>query len=229
MKPVLNKILTWLVLPAVIVCMCWGIVYGVMKPIKFEEQRAAREKVGIERLKDIRTIQTAFKEANGHYASTLDSIVLFYNEGKIKLDMMIGSQDDSVAVANTKALKKRRPKITPEQMYELTKQGQRLVFTIKNEMNVKDTLFKNRPGFCIDSIIMIPFSNQRVQMETVVKQVSGVPVPLFEARMPYDILLSGMDRQLIVNLNADREDTGRYPGLMVGGVAAPNNNAGNWE
>ena len=47
--------------------------------------------------------------------------------------------------------------------------------------------------------------------------------------MPYKSLLKGMDHQLIVNLNADREKQNRYEGLQVGSVSAPNNNAGNWE
>ena len=42
-------------------------------------------------------------------------------------------------------------------------------------------------------------------------------------------LLRGMDRQQIVNLVSEREDTDRYPGLMVGSVDNANNNAGNWE
>ena len=47
--------------------------------------------------------------------------------------------------------------------------------------------------------------------------------------MPYRSLLKGLDRQLQVNLYAEREDLGRYNGLMVGSIDAPNNNAGNWE
>ena len=39
----------------------------------------------------------------------------------------------------------------------------------------------------------------------------------------------GMDRQQIVNLVSEREDTDRYPGLMVGSIDNANNNAGNWE
>ena len=66
-------------------------------------------------------------------------------------------------------------------------------------------------------------------MQAVVARVSGVDVPLFEAAAPFDYLLKGLDRQLIVNLNADRELMGRYPGLKVGSIDAPNNNAGNWE
>ena len=82
----------------------------------------------------------------------------------------------------------------------------------------------------MNNIGVIPFSNgDKVQMDAVVKTVSGVQVPLFEAKMPYNSLLKGMDPQLIVNLNAEMTDTDRYPGLMVGSVENPNNNAGNWE
>ena len=66
-------------------------------------------------------------------------------------------------------------------------------------------------------------------MDSAVKTVSGVKVPLFEACMPYRSLLKGLDNQLRINLDAEREDTGRYPGLKVGSISAPNNNAGNWE
>ena len=94
----------------------------------------------------------------------------------------------------------------------------------------KDTLFTNRPNFKVNDLRYIPFSEgDTVIMKSIVKQVSGVDVPLFEAKMPFWSLLKGMDRQQIVNLVAEREDTDRYPGLMVGSVDNANNNAGNWE
>ena len=66
-------------------------------------------------------------------------------------------------------------------------------------------------------------------MEEIVKTVSGVPVPLFEAKMPYKSLLKGLDNQLRINLDAEQRDMNRYEGLQVGSITAPNNNAGNWE
>ena len=66
-------------------------------------------------------------------------------------------------------------------------------------------------------------------MESTIKKVSGVNVPLFEAKMPFKSLLRGLNNQLRINLDAEQEDKGRYKGLMVGSVDAPNNNAGNWE
>ena len=200
-----------------------------MEPVNFNKHRAYRESVAIQRLKDIRDLQVAYKNVNGRYASTIDSLKLFYNEGKMKVVMSVGSKDDSLAMINTTNLKKRNPRIKPEQMLELYKQGQKLVFEIQNEVAVKDTLFNSRPGFVIDSLAFIPFSGDSVIMQSTIKKVSGVNVPLFEASMPYKSLLRGLNNQLRINLDSERNDQGRYPGLKVGSVTAPNNNAGNWE
>ena len=237
MKPIVYKTLTWFVFPVVIILISWAIVHGIMEPVKFNKEKAQREEVGIQRLKDIRTIQSAFKSETGHYASTIDSLKNFYNDGSLVVKMQFGSQDDSIAVANTEAfkkeLKKRNPRISKEEMelalYQEAKAGGRIISVSNQKVAVKDTLFNSRPNFCIDSIFVIPFCGEPVKMETVVKQVSGVPVPLFEASMLYKQLLKGMDNQLRINLDAERIDTGRFPGLMVGSITAPNNNAGNWE
>ena len=154
---------------------------------------------------------------------------MFYKDGKMKVVMQIGSQDDSVAVANTKALKKRRPKIKPEEMLKLYNEGQSLVFKIENEVAVKDTLFNDREHFVVDSLAFIPFCGDSIIMASTVKKVSGVNVPLFEASMPYKSLLKGLNNQLRINLDAQCEDQGKYKGLQVGSISAPNNNAGNWE
>jgi hypothetical protein len=100
---------------------------------------------------------------------------------------------------------------------------------IENEVAVKDTLFTHRDDFCVDSLAFIPFCGDSLIMESTVKTVSGVKVPLFEASMPFKSLLRGLNNQLRVNLDAEREDQGKYKGLQVGSISAPNNNAGNWE
>ena len=227
---ILKKVLTYLVLPAIIVALVWFIVQSVMVPVNFDKQRSARETVAVQRLKDIRTLQTAFKSVNGRFTASIDSLVDFYENGKMEIVMKIGSNDDSLAVANTEKLKRRNRRITPKEMYELYLKGENLVFSVNNEIAVKDTLFNGREDFCIDSLKYIPFSDGAlVEMDAIVKQVSGVNVPLFEAKMPFAQILKGLDRQLLINLKAEREDQGRYPGLMVGSISAPNNNAGNWE
>ena len=229
MGSIVKKVFTYLILPACIVGLTYALVNSVMEPVKFNKHKDYRKEIAVQRLKDIRDLQVAFKNVNARYSPTIDSLKWFYNEGKMKVVMQVGSQDDSVAVANTQALKKRKPKIKPEEMLQLYQAGEKLVFKIENEVAVKDTLFTHRDDFCVDSLAFIPFCGDSLIMESAVKTVSGVKVPLFEASMPFKSLLRGLNNQLRINLDAEREDQGKYKGLQVGSISAPNNNAGNWE
>ena len=233
-QSVIRIICAVLVIP--IVLLIWLTVQSVMEPVNFNKHRAYRESVAIQRLKDIRDLQVAYKNVNGRYASTMDSLQLFYNEGKMKVVMSVGSKDDSLAMAKTDKLKKKYSNLKGEKfnmkLHELYLAGETdLVFSITTEIPVRDTIFKQRTDFNIEDIAYIPFSGgDKVIMESTIKKVSGVNVPLFEASMPFKSLLRGLEpEQLRINLDAEREDQGRYKGLQVGSISAPNNNAGNWE
>ena len=223
------------ILLAVIICLLvWLTVKSVQKPVKFNQELKARSEVAIQRLKDIRTLQVAFKSVNGRFSPSVDSLKIFYETGKMDIVMQIGSNDDSIAVANTEAIKKANKKLKPAEitakLQEAYAAGTKVVFSTVTEIPVKDTLFNHRPDFCIDSLFYIPFSGKQLtQMESTIKTVSGVQVPLFEARMPYKALCLGMDNQLRINKDAECRDQNKYEGLQVGSVTAPNNNAGNWE
>lgn len=228
----MRKLFTLVILPIIIILLGYLIVKGVMKPIKFNEERAAREAVAIQKLKDIRDLQVAYKNKYGKFASTLDSLADFYKNDKMVINMQIGSVNDSAMVAHTDAVRNanKKNKLTDKDLYELYKKGDHnLVFSIKSEIPVKDTLLK-REDFNIDKLADIPFSNgKKIEMKSIVKQVSGVDVPLFEANIPFNDLLAGMDHQLLVNLNSEKEKLNKFPGLKVGSIENPNNNAGNWE
>ena len=230
------KILVEILLALVAVGCVYGIYRSIMKPVNFNKEKDQRKDVAVQRLKDIRTLEVAFKGVNGRYTADIDSLINFYNTGKMDIIMQVGSSDDSLAVENTNKYKNDRnfKKLSKEEqnarLMELYRQGQKLVFSISTPIAVKDTLFNGRPDFCVDSLKYIPFSGkQPVEMDAIVKTVSGVQVPLFEARMPWKALLKGMDNQLRINLDAECKDQNRYEGLQVGSVNQPNNNAGNWE
>jgi len=201
----MKKVITYVVLPLAVLVLGYIIYTSIQEPVVFEKQRKYRETIAIERLKDIRTLQVAYKTKYNKFTGSLDSLIDFYNNGIITVVKQVGSLDDSLAVA------------------------QKRVFRDSIRIAVKDTLLK-RPGFVIDSIAIIPLSGgQKIEMKAIIGKVSGVDVPLFEASIPFDILLKGLNRQLVVNLNSERVNTERYPGLRVGSIEAPNNNAGNWE
>lgn len=227
----LAKIIAEILLLLAAVLLVVLIVRSIQEPVQFNKEKAAREQVAIQRLKDLRDLEVAYKSANGRFSDNIDTLKAFYEEGNLEVVLQIGSQDDSIAVARTAELKKQNKKLTNEDLYELYKKGEsHLVFSISTKVPVRDTLFKNRTDFSVDSLGVIPFSGgEKVQIESIVKKVSGVDVPLFEARVPYKALLKGLDNQLRINLDAERENQNRYVGLQVGSISAPNNNAGNWE
>ena len=228
------KILIEILLALAAVGCVYGIYRSIMKPVNFNKEKARRQEVAVQRLKDIRTLEVAYKGVNGRYTADLDSLINFYNTGKMDIIMQVGSKDDSLAWENTERVKKAFKKLSKDELnqkfMELYRQGEKLVFSISTPIAVKDTLFNNRPDFFVDSLKYIPFSGkQLVETDAIVKTVSGVQVPLFEARMPWKALLKGMDNQLRINLDAECEDQNKYAGLQVGSVNQPNNNAGNWE
>ncbi len=235
MGSIIKKVFTYLILPLCIAGLTYLLVQSIMQPVNFNKMKDYRTEIAVQRLKDIRDLQVAFKNVNSRYSSTMDSLIQFYNEGKMQIVLQVGSKDDSLAMAHTDQIKKKFRSLKKDQLnkklYELYQAGEtNLVFEVVSEIAVKDTLFHDRPNFHVDSIAFIPFSGGvPVEMESTVKKVSGVNVPLFEARMPYKSLLKGLDEQLRINLDAEQEDKGRYKGLQVGSVTAPNNNAGNWE
>ena len=201
----LFKVLTYVVFPLLIILLVYLVYDSVMQPVRFQKEVDRREAVAIDRLVCIRTLQEAYKESNRRFLSTTDSLIDFYKNGKITIVRQIGSMDDSLAVARG------------------------LVSRDTMQIMVKDTLLKGKANV-VDSIGIIPFSGGKpVDMKAVLKKVSGIQIPLFEVLVPYDDLLRGLDRQLIVNLKAEKEDMDQYPGLKVGDIENPNNNAGNWE
>ncbi len=232
------KTILCIVLALCAIFLVYEIYDGIMEPVRFNKELEARKKVAVQKLKDVRELQVAFKSVNERFTASFDTLKQFYNNGQMVVLMQVGSKDDSLAMAHTEAVKKAHKGITDEGLFKLYQEGDKnLVFSIQNKIAVKDTLFRSRTDFDINKIDEIPFATEgeavapvtKISMDAIVKKVSGVNVPLFEAKMPWKSILNGMDHQLVVNLVAECEDQGRYEGLQVGSISAPNNNVGNWE
>lgn len=195
-----------IVLAIVIIVLGYLLYESLMEPIRFNKEAKYRQNLVVDRLKDIRTLQSVYKSEFGHFTGSLDSLIDFYKAGTIHVVRQIGSLDDSVAVA--RGLIRRDTILVP----------------------VRDSLFTKKANFYIDSLKYVPIVGVPFEMAaTVHETISKVKIPLFEARTPNDVWMRGMDRQLVVNKNDDETKLKKYPGLKVGSVESPNNNAGNWE
>ncbi len=190
------------ILLVAIVVLVYFIYTGVMKPINFEHEKKARYEQVIQRLKEIRTAQVAYRSIYGKYTGSFDTLIHFVKADSFPVEYAEGSLDDSLAVAMG------------------------LIVRMTYYVPVRDSLFPST--YPIDSIRFvpgtagIPFTLKAGTIET----ASKVVVQVFEAgALNFDIL-KGLDRQLIVNLNDKMK---AYAGLRVGNIDEANNNAGNWE
>lgn len=79
--------------------------------------------------------------------------------------------------------------------------------------------------------VLIPGSeNEKWKIRTaVVPGSSNKPVPLMECGATYSDYLHGLNRREIERITLKATGSGKYPGLKIGNIITPNNNAGNWE
>lgn len=177
---------------------------SIMDPIRFNEGKDKRYHAAVERLKNIRTAERAYKSEHGRFTGSFDTLVNFLKTGTMTIEMQIGSMDDSIAVAQKK------------------------VFRKKIKVKVSDKVLV---GVNFDSLAYVPYSGGK-KFELAAARItttSKVVVPVFECKVHNDVLLNGLTRQLIVNLNDERKKTDRYPGIKVGSLTEATNDAGNWE
>ena len=204
-----------ILLVAAIFVLGYLLLDSIMNPIRFNNEKDRREKVIIERLKDIRTAQVAFRSKYGAYTGSFDTLISFVKTDSFPLIYKEGSLTDEMI----------------EQGITSERQALKRCLIVRDTSYtpVLDSIFK--PGFPIDSIRFVPFAGtHQFKLEAAkVPTTSKVEVEVFEASVPNNIFLAGLDRQLIINYNALRERITGFAGLRVGNIREPNNNAGNWE
>jgi len=209
------KTVIQIVLVAVAIVLAYLLYTSVEKPLEFEQERKARYNATIERLKDIRKAELAYKDVNGKFTGSWDTLINFVKTGKLPLVRKIGMLTDSMIEAGwTEKQALKEGKIIRDTVY----------------VSVLDTIFGK--GYKIDEIKFVPVSDTVAQFHlgaTLITTGSGIKVPVFEAKAHNNTILKNLDKQLVINLNESRRTNGKYPGLKVGSLEETNNNAGNWE
>ena len=198
-----TNILINVVLFAIVVFLAIMVVRSIQAPIKFNNEKKAREVQVIQRLLDIRAAELQYKQAYNHYTSNFDTLINFCANGEIPIINIIPDPNDTT--------------------FTLT------INDTLGYVKVMDSLFKNHENFNVNELRYVPFSNN-VEFEladSIIKR-SGISVPVFEAKAPYSVYLNGMDEQRVKNAIAEQEDIDKYAGLKVGSLEEASTE-GNWE
>lgn len=210
------KKLFQIILAVAIVGLVYVIYVQISTPIRFDKETKAKKAQVIDRIKDIRTAQRAFKSKYQHFTASFDSLSAFVLTDTLELERKIVDEDDSAAMAMLK------------------KSGKKNIEKFK--IAVIDTIFapKKVTRQDVENFRFIPGTGNKTQfiMEAgIITTESKVVIPVVECRAPYKAFLDTVAyRQEVINLiDEEQNNFNRYPGVKFGSMDSGNNEAGNWE
>ena len=210
------KKLFQIILAVAIVGLVYVIYVQISTPIRFDKETKAKKAQVIDRIKDIRTAQRAFKSKYQHFTASFDSLSAFVLTDTLELERKIVDEDDSAAMAMLKTSGKKNIE--------------------KFKIAVIDTIFapKKVTRQDVENFRFIPGTGNKAQfiMEAgIITTESKVVIPVVECRAPYKAFLDTVAyRQEVINLiDEEQNNFNRYPGVKFGSMDSGNNEAGNWE
>lgn len=214
-KIIKMKTVLQILLFIVAVVLAYFIYQSIQRPLDFEKAKDARYEATIERLKDIRKAELAYKDVYGRFTGSWDTLLNFVINDSVVNVRKVGELTDSMVEAG---LSERR--------------------AIRMGLLIRDTVRESVLGsvfpksYDANSLKYVPVPGEPSEFHlgaTIIVTGSGIGVPVFEAKAHNNIILRGLDQQLIINLNDQRRTNEKYPGLRVGSLTETVNNAGNWE
>lgn len=199
----------------VAVVLTFFIYKSIQQPIQFEKAKKGRYDATVERLKDIRKAELAYKEVYGKFTGSWDTLINFVMHDSVINIRKIGELTDSMVEA----------KISEKKAIQMG-----LIVRDSIRVSALEAIFGK--GYDAESLKYVPVPGEPTEFHlgaTVIITGSGIGVPVFQAKAHNNVILRGLDPLLVINLNDQRRTNEKYPGLMVGSLTETVNNAGNWE
>jgi hypothetical protein len=212
-----------IVLGIVIVALAIALYNSIQKPMRFDNEYTKRRDACAEKLKSIRTLEDAYKLTYGSYCGSFDTLIdRLLTEDSMKVVSKVVNRDkipadvDINEISELEAVKLgyiSRVEILVNPVNKLREDGKLPIIDANgHKRQMTDEEIRN--------LRYIPYpkgENNEFELEAGVIEKSGFMVPVFECRVPLTVLMSDLDKQLVVNKIAEiNEVKGRYAGWKVG-------------
>ncbi|GGG56991.1 hypothetical protein GCM10011414_28560 [Croceivirga lutea] len=184
---------------------------SVNGPIEFKKVRQERFQSVINKLKDIRDAQEAYKSVNNKYANNFNSLIKFVDTG----DYIITTQRDSSFTRYSRE-------------YQIDLPVDTVVIDTLGTVKVKDSLFKNDDRY--KTMMEVPFAQngETFEIKADILDKNGYKAPVYEVKVKKDVVLFDQPADLRKQentRNSVEEVNGEY--VKVGSLEEVSTN-GNW-
>ncbi len=205
-----RKIITY-VLYFLSIILVFQIYNSIDAPIEFNKVKNERYQKVIERLKDIRNAQVAFKSVNGIYSDNFDSLVNFIETGQFTI---IEKRDSSY--------------MQYDRVYRIDMLREVIVVDTLGFASVKDSLFKNDNRYKDLALVPIDGIDEKFSIKADIIDKNGYNVPVFEVKVSKDVILFDQNKDLLMQEKETVSVDGvNGPALVLGSLEDVSTN-GNW-
>jgi len=210
------KNITRILLGIATLILAYFLFESIMKPQRFETLKTRKEAEVVNRLKDIRTVQLAFRNVHGRFAPTMDTLVLFLEEGRLPTVRKTGD--------------------IPEEMTEAEALRQGIITRDTVFTDAYSALFPDRDKAThMANFRFIPFTGRTkeftIEAGFVTRGAAGayVEIPVVEvSALLLDYMTEPEFLQIAINRAKLERDKNRFPGRKFGSMTDPITE-GNWE
>jgi len=206
MKVVLQIVL-WVVI-VVLVYFNYKAIYG---PVEFNKKKEKRYAQVIQKMDKIRKAQLAYREVNGKFTASFDSLTRFIDTAEFTL-----TQRKDTTYLDEEYLK----------TYGVDKMVEDVVIDTLGTKKVKDSLFKN---FNYSNLDIVPATDgKKFEMKSGFIEVNNNQVPVFEAKVNKSVVLDGLDPELIIQEKQTMSVDGVNGAYIKVGSMDEVDTSGNW-
>ena len=199
------------VLWVLIIVFAFQVYNSINAPIKFNQVKNERYLKVIDKLKDIRNSQIAYKSVNGVYSDNFDSLINFIDTAQYTL---IQKRDSSY--------------MKYDRVYRIDMLKEIVVIDTLGFASVKDSLFGSSDRYKLMAEVPIDGIDQMFSIKADVIDKNGYNVPVFEVRVSKDAILFDQNKDLLKQEKALMSVDGvNGPDLVLGSMTEVSTN-GNW-
>ncbi|GAA3508196.1 hypothetical protein GCM10022393_18610 [Aquimarina addita] len=205
------KIVLQLVLWVVIAALGYLVYDSVMGPVRFNKVKEVRYAKAIEKLKDIRKSELAFKTVTGKYEGNPEKLIAFLDTAKFTLTQ----RKDSSFIRFNKVLDIDEPRDT-------------IVIDTLGYASIKDSLFKDGPTYKDMMSFKINDKDINIDLKSSYIDKNGIRIPVFEAKVRKSDILYDLDKDLVAQENTVKSVDAVNDSLVSVGSLTEVKTAGNW-
>ena len=189
----------------------YQIYQSINSPIKFNQVKNERYLKVIDRLKDIRNAQVAFKSVNGIYSNSFDELIKFVDSAQFTI---VQKRDSSY--------------MQYDRVYRIDMLREVIVIDTLGYVSVKDSLFSNNDSYKKMAYVPIDGVDEQFKLKADIIDKNGYNVPVFEVRVSKDLILFDQSRDLITQEKQTVSVDGvNGPDIVLGSLSDVSTN-GNW-